>query len=601
MVTAPPADTSITLPLLELYLTTIGFGVCFAFPRAGSSFFGSIERQLNKLADNRRLSVVVTGVAAPLLRLAILPFRPIPHPFCNDDFSFLLSADTFLHGRLANPTPAMWVHFESLHIDMLPTYGSMYFPGEGLMLAAGKLLFGNPWFGVLITGACMCAAICWMLQAWLPPRWAFLGGMISILHLALYGYWVNSYHSAGTIAALGGALILGALPRIRKTAQMRYGLLMAIGIALQILTRPYEGFLLCLPVAISLGQWTLRGKNRPRPIVLARRVAVPLAIIIATLGWLGYYDKVAFGKPTTLPYTINRQTYAVAPYFIWQQPRPTPAYRSAEIKRFYIDCELAAYKNIHSKTKFIEESAIKVAISIFFFAGFALLPPLLMIRRVFLDRRIRFLVWGVLLLACGMSIQIFLIAHYLAAFTASFYAIGLQAMRHLRVWRPGKKPVGLALIRMSISVCVLMSVVRLFATPLGMAPKEWPVTGWNFTWYGPADFGTERASVETRLESQPGRQLVIVYHGFRRSPVDEWVYNGADIDGQKVIWARDMDLAHNTELISYYKNRRVWLVNADHYPATLEPYSAQAQLDLSSKDDGPMPYQGMDQNTEAKP
>jgi hypothetical protein len=130
-----------------------------------------------------------------------------------DDFSFLLAADTFAHGRLTNPTPAMWTHFESFHITMQPTYMSMYFPGQGLLLAAGKLLFGNPWFAVLMCSALMCAAICWMLQAWLPPGWALLGGILAMLRLGLFSYWVNTYTGGALITALGGALVLGALPR----------------------------------------------------------------------------------------------------------------------------------------------------------------------------------------------------------------------------------------------------------------------------------------------------------------------------------------------------------------------------------------------------
>jgi hypothetical protein len=57
--------------------------------------------------------------------------------------------------------------------------------------------------------------------------------------------------------------VLGALPRLMKTARHRYALLMAAGIVLLAITRPYEGLLLCLPVAIALGRWLLRGKNRP--------------------------------------------------------------------------------------------------------------------------------------------------------------------------------------------------------------------------------------------------------------------------------------------------------------------------------------------------
>src|SRR6202021_2943196 len=127
-----------------------------------------------------------------------------PHPFYPDDFSFLFAADTFAHGRLTNPTPAMWTHFETMHITMHPTYASMFFPAQGLVLAAGKVFFGHPWFGELCVMAMMCAAICWMLQAWLPPTWALLGGALAILRLGLFSYWIATYSGAGSLPALGG-------------------------------------------------------------------------------------------------------------------------------------------------------------------------------------------------------------------------------------------------------------------------------------------------------------------------------------------------------------------------------------------------------------
>ena len=48
-----------------------------------------------------------------------------------------------------------------------------------------------------------------------------------------------------------------------------------------------------------------------------------------------------------------------------------------------------------------------------------------MVRRVLMDRRIRFLVLSMPVLMAGMAIEIFMIPHYLAPFTAAFYAIGL--------------------------------------------------------------------------------------------------------------------------------------------------------------------------------
>jgi hypothetical protein len=345
--------TAASLGLIEGCLTAILAGVAYVAPRLGSAWFSSIERRFAKLARKQGLMVAAVGLATLILRLAILPFKPIPLPFIPDDFSFLLSGNTFALGRLTNPTPALWTHFESIHISMAPTYMSMYFPGQGLVLAAGKVLLGNPWFGQLIVSSLMCAAICWMLQAWLPPSWALLGGILAVIRLGIFSYWVNSYTGGGLLTALGGALILGALPRLMKTAKSRYGILMGIGIAFQVITRPYEGMLLCIPVAFVLGHWALFGKNRPAPGVLIRRAALPLAVVIAATAWLGYYDYRAFGKATTLPYTLNRAQYAVAPYYVWQSQRPEPQYRHDSMRRFYHDAELKAYYKTHSWSGFL--------------------------------------------------------------------------------------------------------------------------------------------------------------------------------------------------------------------------------------------------------
>jgi len=448
----------------------------------------------------------------------------------------------------------------------------MYFPAQGLVLAAGKVLTGNPWFGVLCVSALMCASICWMLQGWLPATWALLGGAIAVVHLGLFSYWINSYHAGGSIGALGGALVLGALSRLIRTARLRYGLLLAAGIVIIAVTRPYEGVLLCLPVAAKLGHWILVSKNRPSVRVLIGLAVFPLSLIVAAGAWMGYYDHRAFGNPLTLPYTVDRATYAMAPYFVWQSPRPEPAYRHAAMRSFYYAGELDSFSKIHKLSGFLPNTLLKLWIGLLFFTGAALLPPLVMLRRVLLDRRIRFLVLCVLVLMAGMVAQVFFLSHYVAPFTAAFYAIGLQAMRHLRLWHPEGKPVGVTLVRMIVTLCFLMAGLRLYAGPLHLALPEWPAANWNFNWYGPDNFGTERARAERDLDQLPGKQLAIIRYSSMHNPFDEWVYNAADIDGSKVVWAREMDTSANLELMRYYKDRKVWLVQPDSPMTKVTPY-----------------------------
>ena len=574
LVASSSENSGVSLMLVESGLTVISLGLAFALPKLGSYSFSRVEHAFMALARRRGLAVAAVGIAAFLLRLALLPFIPVPLPFVPDDFSFLLAADTFAHGHLANPTPAMWIHFESIHISMQPTYMSMYFPAGGLVLAAGKVLFGSPWFAILCVTALMCAAVCWMLQAWLPPGWALLGGILVILRIGLFSYWIDSYSAATSLAALGGTLVLGAAPRLTRKPRALEAILLGVGMGLLVISRPYEGVLLCLPVVIYLANWAIRGRNRPAPAQLARLGALPVLIALVALAWLAYYDYRVFQNPFTLPYAVNRAQYAMAPYYVWQAPRPEPAYHHEAMRRFYTFNELGAFQKIHSITGFLPQTLAKLVRTFEFFAGVILLVPLIMIRRVFRDRRVRFLVLCSLVLAAGMAIENYLIPHYLAPFTGAFYAIGLQAMRHLRVWRPGDQPVGIALVRFMVLSCLVLAALRPFAGPLHLALPQWPASYWTDRWYGPDHFGTERARVQAAFEAQPGRQLVLVRYSDKHNPLDEWVSNAADINDAKVVWAREMGSNDNLELIGYFRDRSVWLVQPDSLPAIVSPWPA---------------------------
>jgi hypothetical protein len=547
------------LDIIELVLVLAALGlILFSFRTepAKSAWFESVEQWFSRLARKKSVSVLVVGLLVLASRTALIPLLGIPEPSWHDEFSYLLAADTFAHGRLTNPPHPMAVHFESFHIIQQPTYMSMYPPVQGLVLAFGERL-GHPWIGQLVITALMCSGLCWMLQGWLPPGWALLGGLLAALRLGILGYWMNGYWSA-SVVALAGALVVGSLPRLQRHTRARDAVWLALGLAILANSRPYEGFILGLAVAIALIIWLI-GPRRPAPSVVFRRVVVPLAVILATTTVAtGYYYYRVTGSAFRMTYQVNRGLYSQAPYFLWQEPRPEPVYHHPVMRDFY-QREFRVFQESRTLLGFLRNLGGKVGSSWRFYLGSVFTLPLLMLPWTLRDRRMRFPWLAGALFLVGTTPETWTSPHYLAAATGLFYLLLMQCMRHLRLWLWRGQPYGAAIVRAIPVICCALVVLRVGAVVAG-APIElsWPRGN------------LARAAILRQLQNSDGRHLVLVTYGPEHDLDHDWVYNAADIDAAKVVWARDMGPHDNSELLQYFHQRRVWRLNADQYPARLE-------------------------------
>jgi len=545
----------------------LGVGIIFSlsavlFPRPTMKVLRAIESLFSRLAARKTLAVLVLFVAVIAVRLAVLPKLPVPVPGIHDEFSYLLLGDTLAHGRLANPTHPMWISFESFHINWIPTYSSKYPVGQGAVLAFGELL-GHPWIGVLLSVGVMCATILWMLQAWLPGRWAFLGAVLVALKFGIANYWVNSYWG-GALAATGGALVLGAMPRLVRHARVREALLLGLGLTILANSRPYEGLFFSLPVGVWF-LWWMAGKTASTTNVRdrTRRALLPVcAVLTLTFACMGYYNWRLTGNALLLPYALNSQTYRTAGLFLWEHAKPPLEYHNQQFDDFYNGWEHEDYQNSWQDIWRVSVEKLTRSGSTYFWWGALLLLP--GVPFLFFDGKMRLPLIVFLLVSAGFLGEIWSMPHYAAPLTCVIFLLVVQAIRHLRTMKLARRPIGIALSW--AVVFLLANDVRSFVSHQVCDPLQWTCQG-----------DPSRAAIAEKLSHTPGEHLILVRYEEDHNLHDEWVYNGAEIDTAKVLWARELDAEQNEKLFAYFKDRQVWLVEPDVDNTELIPYQPRPQ------------------------
>jgi hypothetical protein len=477
-----------------------------------------------------------------VLRMALLAGNPVPRPKVADDFSYLLLGDTIAHFRLANPIHPMRRFFEGVFTLQEPTYSSIYPAGQGLVLAFGQLVFGHPWAGVVISAAAICALCYWMLRAWTTPVWALAGGLLAVFEFGPLSPWMNLYWG-GAVSAAAGCLIFGSLPR-------RNAGLLGLGLALQLLTRPFE-FLLVLFIVLLFFRRNLR------PVVIAALVMLP------AIGLTLLQNKQVTGSWTTLPYVLSRYQYGIPTTFTFQ-PNPVPHKPLTQEQQIDYEAQARAHGDgTDTIGAWIERLGKRIRFYRFFFlAPLYLAIPAFLIS--FRDPRHRWIILSLAMLWAGTGFYPYFYPHYIAAATCLFILVSIKGLELIS--RVNQEAVTLILL-FCLAHFVFWYGVYFYGDQNLLAAAA-NYEGQYSTGVGDPD---GRIAVDRQLAQSPGKQLVFVRYSAQHGG-HEWIRNVAVIDRARVVWALDLGPEEDEKLRRYYPDRNAWLLEPDSRPPKLSNY-----------------------------
>jgi len=505
-----------------------------------------LEPYAAKLAQKPVWCILLLGALPVALRLLLLPRHPAPVPDIYDEFSHLLVADTLRHVRLANPVHPLHQFFETFFILQEPTYSSIYPVGQGAALAGGWMIFGTPWAGVLISVAALCGLCYWMLRGWTTPGWALAGGVLVVMEFGPLNQWMNSYWG-GALPAVAGCLVLGALPRLRRAGRLRDAVLLGAGLAIHLLTRPYESvFLVLCVILFLLPAW----RSVTKPLLATALVVLP------AIGLTLLQNKQVTGSWTTLPYKLSQCQYGV-PAALTFQGNPVPHRELTREQELDYKMQLS-FRGERGET--IGSYLLRLAHRIRYYRFFFMPPLYLALPFFFVALRDRRFVWVMvcpLIFALGVNFFPAFQYHYMAGVTCLFVLISVTGLQQLSRYNT-----------LAARIILLLCIAQ-FALEYGLHV----ITNdpWSLALRNPE----RRVAISNQLAQAPGEQLVFVRYWPRHMFQDEWVYNAADIDEARVVWARDLGAAENEKLRLYYPDRTVWLLEPDARPPRLTPYAGR--------------------------
>jgi hypothetical protein len=556
-------------------MAALAFLLALYKPKLATRFFNSVEASFHSLAKQPWRPIFAAVLFPMLVRLVMLPWYPPPNPQVHDEFSYLLQGDTFAHGRLANPVPPYWEHFETEYVLFNPTYASQYQPGQGLVLAAGQLLFFNPWWGVWLSVGIMCGSIFWALRFVIPPAWALFGSFMAAMQFGIFGIWMNSYFG-GAVAATAGALVLGSVMRMREPGKARSSAaLCGLGIILLFATRPLEA-ILWSGVAVVFMVAAVRRTRRAATPVNYSQLCIPFAVVIVVgVGALAYYNWRVTGSPANPPYLQYRQVYGTPQPYWWQPPVIVNNFNYPEIRDNYLN-QLRLYEARYSPTAILLAEGERLRNFWRFFIGPFLTPALLFLAWIFRDRRIRPWLFASVPFVLDKATYHAWFPSQNAPATVLIVLVVVQCWRHLRVWQR-RRQWGVAVTRLTMA----SFAIAIFLGGLGRAVEPLLPDQLRHLppiWESLYPIRRLRDDVTEILTRVPGKHLVFVKYAPGHCFCEEWVFNSADIASQRIIYARPYSPSSDAALIETFKDHDAWVVEPDERPYRLSRLNDSEQV-----------------------
>ena len=302
----------------------------------------------------------------------------------------------------------------------------------------------------------------------------------------------------------------------------RHGVVAGVGLAILANSRPFDGLLIALLV---LGWVVIAGLRDKRLLdIIQRTMPACLLVLAPVIAWMGYYNFRVTGNALQLPYTLYARQYQVAPLFYFQRPRPVPEYRHARLAEYWTGYDLQEWQRQSTLNGWVRGAVTQIATLVrAFFA-----PPTLWAAIIALPlalRRHRACRAAAAVLALFILLHVVLTPwmrmHYMGAAAPLFFAVITFSLIELSRRAIGTLLAGLILLVQASAVVTLIAAMSANPHPAGAA----------------------RARIVSDLHRLPGEHLVVVSYGAGPQHLFEWVYNDADLDGSRILFARDMGSA----------------------------------------------------------